>query len=96
MNTLRLSVTALTLIAVSAAVALLLAPKRRAERREDLLRSAAKAGRTVGGRVTKVMGSASRVLAEDRPLVGGARADDRADLLAQSQDMVAEGGPAGA
>lgn len=96
MNTLRLSVVVLTLSAVGAAVALLLAPRRRAERRDDLLRSAAHAGRTVAGRVTKVRGSASRVLAQDRPLVGGARADDRADLLARSQDMVSEGGPAGA
>ena len=96
MNTLRWSVAALTLITVSAAVALLLAPRRRAERRDDLLRSAAKAGRTVGGRVTKVVGSASPVLSEDGPLVVAARADDLADLLAQSQDMVAEGGPAGA
>lgn len=55
MNTLRLSVAAFTLIAVGAAVALLLAWKRCAERR-----------------------------------------DDRADLLAQTQDMVSEGGPAGA
>ena len=94
MNTLRWSVASLTLIAASAAVALLLAPKRRPERREDLLRSAAEAGRTVGGRVTKGLGSASRVLAEDGPLVGGWCADDGADLLAQSQDMVAEGGPA--
>jgi hypothetical protein len=94
MNTLRWSVAALTLVTVSAAVARLLAPTRRAERREDLLRSAAKAGRSVGGEVAKVMGSASRVLPEDRPLVGGARADDLATVLAQSQDMVAEGGPA--
>jgi hypothetical protein len=95
-NTLRWSVAALTLIAVSAAVALLLAPKRGAERRGGLLRSTAKGGLTVGGRVTKVLGSAGRGLLEDKPLVGGARADDLADLLAQSQDMVAEGGPADA
>lgn len=92
MNTLRWSVTVLTLITVSAAVALLLAPKRGAGRRDGLLRWAAKARRTVGGRVTKVVDSASGVLPADGPLADGTRADD----LARSQDMVAEGGPVGA
>lgn len=96
MNTLRLSVAAFTLIAVGAAVALLLAPKRGSGRRDDLVRSAAKAGGSVAGRVTKVRGSASRRRVEHRPVAGGARAGDRADLLARSQDMVSEGGPAGA
>ena len=96
MNTLRLSVAALALIAVGAAIALLLAPKRGAGRRGDLLRSAAKAGRPGAGGVTEVRGSASRGLVEDRPVAGGARAGDRADLLARNQDMVSEGGPAGA
>jgi hypothetical protein len=89
--------------AVGAAVALLLAPKRGAELRDDLVRSAAKVGRTVASGVTKVRGSASSVLARARPLVGAAlkpvgvgRADDSADLDARSQDMVAEGGPDGA
>ena len=96
MNTLRWSVAAFTLIAVGAAVALLLAPKRGAGRQADPLRSAAKAGRPVAGRRTKVRGSTSRGLVEDRPVAGGARAGDRADLLARNQDMVSEGGPAGA
>jgi hypothetical protein len=33
---------------------------------------------------------------ERRSVAGGARGDDHADLLARSQDMVSEGGPAGA
>lgn len=95
MNRLRLSVAAFTLIAVGAAIAPLLAPRRGAERRDALLRSAAKAGRTVAGWVTKVRGSACRWRVEHRPVIGGARAEDRVDLLARSQDMVSEGGPAG-
>jgi hypothetical protein len=89
--------------AVGAAVALLLAPKRGADLRDDLVRSAAKAGRTVAGSVTRERGSASSVLAQARPLVGAAltpagvgRADVSADLDARSLDMVAEGGSDGA
>ena len=72
--------------AVGAAVALLLAPKRGAELRNDLVRSAAKAGRTVAGSAKKQWRS---VLKQ----AGARRADDRADLQARSGDMVAEGGP---
>jgi len=89
--------------AVGAAVALLLAPKRGAELRDDLVRSAAKVGRTVAGGVTNVRGSASSMLARAKPLVGAALkpagagpADDSADLRERSEDMVAEGGPDGA
>jgi len=67
--------------AVGAAVALLLAPKRGAELRDDLVRSAAKVRRTVGSALKH--GSTGR-------------ADDNADLHARSGDMVAEGGPDGA
>jgi len=75
--------------AVGVAVALLLAPKRGAELRDDLVRSASKAGRTVAGRVKRKWGGALRP--------GGAGgADDNADLHARSGDMVAEGGPDGA
>jgi gas vesicle protein len=56
--------------AIGAAVALLLAPKRGAELRGDLVRSAANVRRKIRR-----------------------RADDSADLLERSQDMVAEGGP---
>ena len=65
--------------AVGAAVALLLAPKRGAELRDDLSRSAANVGRKFGSAINR---------ARTR------RADDIADLHAQSGDMVAEGGPA--
>jgi len=64
---------------VGAAVALLLAPKRGAELRDDLTRSAANVGRTFGSAIKR---AATR------------RADDTADLRARSGDMVAEGGPA--
>ena len=74
MHPLRGSVAALSLFgvgaAVGAAVALLWASNRAAECRDDVVRSAADAGRFC--------------------------ADDRVDLRAQIQDMVAEGGPAGA
>jgi gas vesicle protein len=89
--------------AVGAAVALLLAPKRGAELRDDVVRSFAKVGRAVAGGVTKVRASASSVLTRAKLLVGAAltpagvgRADDSDDLDARSQDMVAEGGPDGA
>ena len=72
--------------AVGAAVALLLAPKRGAELRDDLVRSTAKAGRTVAGSAKKQWRSALKQ-------AGARRADDRADLQARSGDMVAEGGP---
>ena len=64
---------------VGAAVALLLAPKRGAELRNDLTRSAANAGRTFGAAIKRA---------------GTRCADDSADLRARSRDMVAEGGPA--
>ena len=64
--------------AVGAAVALLLAPKRGAELRDDLTRSAANAGRTFGAAIKRA---------------GTRRADDSTDLRAQSGDMVDEGGP---
>ena len=64
---------------VGAAVALLLAPKRGAELRNDFTRSAAIAGRKVGAAIKRA---------------GARRADDSADLHARSGDMVAEGGPA--
>ena len=96
MNTLRWSVAAFTLIAVGAAVARLLAPKRGAGRQADPLRSAARSGWPAAGRRTKVRGSAARWRKEHRPVAGGARTGDRADLLARNQDMVSEGGPAGA
>ena len=95
MNTLRWSVAAFTLIAVGAAVALLV-PKRGDGRQADPLRSAARAGPPAAGRRTKVRGSAARWRKVHRPVAGGARTGDRADLLARSQDMVSEGGPAGA
>ena len=72
--------------AVGAAVALLLAPKRGAELRNDLVRSAAKAGRTVAGGARNKWRSALKQ-------AGGRRASDSADLQARSGDMVAEGGP---
>jgi hypothetical protein len=81
--------------AVGAGVALLLAPKRGTELRNDLVRSAAKAGRTVAGSVAKVRGSARSALARSRPVAGAGRVDDSADLGARSRDMVAEGGPDG-
>lgn len=81
--------------AVGAGVALLLAPKRGTELRDDFVRSAAKAGRTVAGGVARVRGSARRALARSTPLAGAWRADDSADLVARSRDMVAEGGPDG-
>ena len=96
MNTLRLSVAALALIAVGAAVALLLAPKRGAGRQADPLPSAARSGWPAAGRRTKVRGSAARWRKEHGPVADDARTGDRADLLARSQDMVSEGGPAGA
>ena len=68
MTTLRLSVIALTLVVVGAAVALLLGLKRGSDGAYGLARSAGNAGRTV--------------------------ADDSAELIARSQDMVSEGGPA--
>jgi hypothetical protein len=64
---------------VGAAVALLLAPKRGAELRGDLTRSAANVGRKVGSAMKRA---------------GTRRVDDSADLRARSGDMVAEGGPA--
>jgi hypothetical protein len=89
--------------AIGTAIALLLAPKRGAELRDDLVRSAAKVGKTVVGSVPTVRGAVRGVLARARPLVGVAlkpagagRADDSAELHARSRDMVAEGGPAGA
>lgn len=39
--------------------------------------------------------AAAVLLAKHRPWAGRARAEDAADLRARSQDMVAEGGPAG-
>ena len=72
--------------AVGAAVALLLAPKRGAELREDLARSAAKAGRTVAG-------SARTKWRAALEQAGARRADESAELQARSGDMVAEGGP---
>ena len=65
--------------AVGAAVALLLAPKRGTELRDDLTRSAANVGRKFGAAIKR---------ASTR------HADDIADLHARSGDMVAEGGPA--
>ena len=65
--------------AVGAAVALLLAPKRGAELRVDLTRSAASVRRKFGSAIRRA---------------GARRADDSADLRARSGDMVAEGGPA--
>jgi len=67
--------------AVGAAVALLLAPKRGAELRDDLTRSAANARRRFGSALKRA---------------GTRCADDSADLRARSEDMVAEGGPDGA
>jgi gas vesicle protein len=75
--------------AVGAAVALLLAPKRGAELRDDLVRSAAKARRTVADSVTRARNAALKQ-------AGARRADDSADLQARGRDMVAEGGPDGA
>jgi gas vesicle protein len=72
--------------AVGAAVALLLAPKRGAELRDDLVRSAANAGRTVAGSARRRWDAALKQ-------AGARRADDSADLQARSGDMVAEGGP---
>ena len=74
---------------VGAAIALLLAPKRGAELRDDLVRSASNAGRTVAGKVRRTWSAARR------PGAAGS-ADDSADLQARSGDMVAEGGPDGA
>jgi len=79
--------------AVGAAVALLLAPKRGADLREDLVQSDAKVRRTVAGGVTRVRDSANSMLARARPLVGAGPADDSADLRERNRDMVAEGGP---
>ena len=67
--------------AVGAAIALLLAPKRGAELRDDLVRSAANVGRKVGSALKHA---------------STGRTDDSADLHARSGDMVAEGGPDGA
>ncbi len=64
--------------ALGAAVALLLAPKRGAELRDDLTRSAANVGRTLGSAIRRA---------------GTRHTDDSADLRARSGDMVAEGGP---
>ena len=65
--------------AVGAAVALLLAPKRGAELRDDLTRSAGNVGRKIGAAIKR---ASTRC------------ADDSADLHARSGDMVDEGGPA--
>ena len=65
--------------AVGAAVALLLAPKRGAELRDDLTWTAANVGRKFGSAIKR---------ASNR------HADDIADLHERSRDMVAEGGPA--
>jgi gas vesicle protein len=88
--------------AVGATMALLLAPKRGADLRNDLSRSAAKLGKTVTDKATKAAEAASSVLERARPHVGNTRgarsrgaremADDSADLYARSRDMVAEGG----
>jgi gas vesicle protein len=85
---------------VGAAVALLLAPKRGTELRDDLVRSAARVRRTVARSVTDAGSTASSVLERARPVVaavlkpaGAGRADDSADLRERSRDMVAEGGP---
>ena len=64
--------------AVGAAIALLLAPKCGAELRDDIVRSATKAGRKVGSALKHA---------------SAGRADDSADIHARSGDMVAEGGP---
>ena len=64
--------------ALGAVVALLLAPKRGAELRGDLTRSAGNVGRKLGSAVRRA---------------GARRVDDSADLRARSSDMVAEGGP---
>lgn len=64
--------------AVGAAVALLLAPKRGTELRDDLVRSATNVGRKVGSALKHA---------------SARRADDSADLRARSAEMVAEGGP---